>query len=70
MISTSRRRALSLPVTRHFEFTRLQKKFVASAYEALLPVVARRPDANHNRPGDRSRVATRTDVPRSSCAGA
>ena len=70
MIASPRRHAFSLPVTRHFEFTRLQKKVIASAYEALLPVVARRPGAEHNRPGDRPKVVTRTDFPRSSGAGA
>jgi hypothetical protein len=70
MIASPRRHALSLPVTRRFEFTRLQKKIIASAYEALLPVIARRPAAVHNRPSDCPKAATRADVVRSSGAGA
>ena len=41
MITSPRRRTLSPPVTRHFEFTRLQDQLIAIAYQALIPVVSR-----------------------------
>jgi hypothetical protein len=40
MIAFSRRSTLSPPVTRHFEFTRLQGQLIALAYQALIPVIA------------------------------
>ena len=42
MITSPRRRALSTPVHRPFEFTRLQSQSIACAYEALIPLVSRR----------------------------
>ena len=55
MITSSRRSTLSPPVTRHFEFTRLQNQLIALAYEALIPVVCRplerpRPRPSRNQP--------------------
>ncbi len=55
MITYSRRSTLSPPVTRHFEFTRLQNQLIALAYEALIPVVCRplerpRPRPSRNQP--------------------
>ena len=44
MITSPRGRALSTPVHRHFEFTRLQNQSLACAYEALIPLVSRRPE--------------------------
>ena len=41
MITSARRSALSPPVIRHFEFTRLQNQLIALAYQALIPVVSR-----------------------------
>ncbi len=41
MITSSRKSTLSPPVTRHFEFTRLQDQSIALAYQALIPVVSR-----------------------------
>jgi hypothetical protein len=70
MIANSRKSTLSRLVTRHFEFTRLQKRFVASAYETLVPIVALRLGANRNRSGARPKAATRSDVHQSSHAGA
>ena len=43
MITSPRRPTLSPPVTRHFEFTRLQDQSIALAYQALIPVVSRPP---------------------------
>ncbi len=70
MIASPRRQALSLPITRHFEFTRLQNQVIASAYEALVPVVARRPNAERDRPDNHMKTATRTNLSRSSGTGA
>ena len=41
MITSARRSALSPPVIRHFEFTRLQDQLIAVACQALIPVVSR-----------------------------
>jgi hypothetical protein len=41
MIATSRKSTLSPPVSRRFEFTRLQNQSIALAYQALIPVVSR-----------------------------
>ena len=41
MIRSSRRSTLRPPVTRHFQFTRLQDQLIAHAYETLIPVVSR-----------------------------
>jgi hypothetical protein len=41
MIAPPRRSTLRPPVTRHFEFTRLQDQLIARAYQALIPVVSR-----------------------------
>ena len=38
MITSARRSALSPPVIRHFEFTRLQNQLIALAYQALIPI--------------------------------
>ena len=40
MIPSSRRSALSPPVVRRFEFTRLQNQLIALAYQALIPVIS------------------------------
>ena len=40
MIAFSRRSTLSPPVTRHFEFTRLQDQLITLAYQALIPVIS------------------------------
>ena len=53
MITSPRRSALSPPVIRHFEFTRLQNQSIALAYQALIPVVSRhleRPRSHDNEP--------------------
>ena len=41
MITSPRRPTFSPPVTRHFEFTRLQDQLIARAYQVLIPVVSR-----------------------------
>ena len=55
MTTSARRSALSPPVIRHFEFTRLQDQLIALAYQALIPVVSRhleqpRPGRGNHRP--------------------
>ncbi len=50
MIATSRKSILNPPVTRRFEFTRLQQQSIALAYQALIPVVSH----HLKRPGSRS----------------
>ena len=65
-----RRPALSPPVVRHFEFTRLQNQSIALAYHALIPVVSRhlqRPRSRRN--DDVSATATARDF-RSTAEGA
>jgi hypothetical protein len=50
MIATSRKSILNPPVTRRFEFTRLEKQSIALAYQALIPVISH----HLGRPGSRS----------------
>ena len=38
MIAISRKSTLNPPVTRRFEFTRLQNQLIALAYQALIPI--------------------------------
>ena len=51
MTMSPRRTTLSPPVTRHFEYSRLQDQLIARAYQALIPVVSRpleRPRSPHS----------------------
>jgi hypothetical protein len=55
MITSPRRSTLCPPVTRYFEFTRLQDQLIARAYQALIPVASRplerpRPRRSDNEP--------------------
>ena len=55
MIATSSKSTLSPPVTRRFEFTRLQNQSIALAYQTLIPVLSRhlerpRPRPSRNQP--------------------
>ena len=70
MITSSRRRALGLPVTRHFEVSRLQEQSIACAYEALIPVVSSRPRCPHQQRGDLPRATIRTESPQPLPVGA
>ena len=40
MTTSPRRTTLSPPVSRHFEFSRLQDQLIARAYQVLIPVVS------------------------------
>jgi hypothetical protein len=69
MIATSRKSRFPVGVTRQLEFSRLQSQRLASAYEALIPVVSVR----LNRTGLRHSAGTterRGDTARSSAVGA
>ena len=57
MITSPRRRSLSLPVSRHFEFSRLQAQLIAHAYQVLIPVVSR-PLERPRSPRSDSRLST------------
>ena len=70
MISSQRRHASCAPIRRHFELTRLQKQIIASAYEALMPIVTRRAGAEQKSSQGHSTAAARSDLPRSSGTGA
>ena len=52
MIATSRKSTLSPPVSRRFEFTRLQNQSIALAYQALIPVVSRHLERSGSRSND------------------
>ena len=41
MIASTRRSNLRPPVTREFEFTRIQDQLIVLAYQALIPVISR-----------------------------
>ena len=47
MTTSSRRRAIGIPVTRSFETNRFQKQSIASAYDALIPVISANPRRPH-----------------------
>jgi hypothetical protein len=51
MNTSARRSSLSPPVTRRFEFSRLQDQLIALAYQALIPVVSRPLEQPRPRPG-------------------
>jgi hypothetical protein len=51
MIASSRKSTLRPPVTRHFEFTRLQRQLIALAYQALIPVISCPAKTQGTRPG-------------------
>ena len=57
MITSPRRTTLSPPVTRHFEFSRLQDQLIARAYQVLIPVVSR-PLERPRSPRSDSRLST------------
>jgi hypothetical protein len=58
MITFHRRPALSLPITRHFESTRIHKQLVANAYQILIPVISRHSGRPRSRTGDNKTEAT------------
>jgi hypothetical protein len=70
MIAPSRRPAHGPLVTRHFEFTRHQGRSIASAYEALIPVISRHIRRPQGGCGDLREALARAGHPRSSAGGA
>ena len=70
MITSPRRSTLSPPVTRHFEFTRLQDQLIALAYQALIPVVSRHLERPRSRPNDNEPANTTIQGLRSKAGGA
>jgi hypothetical protein len=70
MIATSRKYTLSPPVTRRFEFTRLQNQSIALAYQALIPVVSHHLKRPGSRSNDNELVTTTVPGLRSKARGA
>jgi hypothetical protein len=70
MIKSQRKRSLSPLVSRHFQFDRFQNQSIASAYEALIPVVCRRSLGGHNQPIELPQLSSRSEHSRSSSTGA
>jgi hypothetical protein len=70
MIATSRKSTLSPPVTRRFEFTRLQNQLIALAYQALIPVVSRHLERPRSRSNDNEAANTTIQGRRSKSRGA
>jgi hypothetical protein len=70
MSLSQRRSTLRPPVTRHFEFTRLQEQLIALAYQALIPVVSRHPGRPGSRQKDHDPVMTTPQGLRSRSGGA
>jgi hypothetical protein len=70
MIATSRKSASRPAVSRQYEFSRLQEQTLASAYETLIPVVARRPECRPHRRADRDASTSVRRSPQRSVAGA
>jgi hypothetical protein len=60
MSATSRTSASIPTITRQYGFSRLQDQTLASAYEALVPVVSRQPQLSP-RPRDEHEVVTSAD---------
>jgi hypothetical protein len=70
MITYQRRSALSSPVVRQFEFTRLQNQSIELAYQALIPVVSRHLDRPRSRSNDTQPAYTTNQGRRSKARGA
>ena len=70
MIATSRRSASKLAISRQYEFSRLQDQTLASAYEALIPVISRRLERPHVSGHAAQFTPTRKLVRQPSTAGA
>jgi hypothetical protein len=70
MITSPRRCLLSLRVTRHFEFSRLQDQFIATAYHTLIPVVSRRLERPRSRYLERKQATAASQRLRIKAGGA
>jgi hypothetical protein len=65
-----RRSALSPPVTRHFEVTRLLSQSIALAYQALIPIVSRPLNQPRSQLSDKEPATTTSRGSRSKAGGA
>jgi hypothetical protein len=70
MITCPWRTTLSPPVTRRFEFTRLQDQSIAQAYQVLIPVISRHPGRPRSRRNDDEPATTTSQGLRSQAGGA
>ena len=70
MTTSPRRATLSPPVTRHFEFTRLQDQLIARAYQVLIPAVSRPLERARSSRGDNESSTTIFRELRSQAGGA
>jgi hypothetical protein len=70
MITSKRRSTLSPPVTRHFEFTRLQDQLIAIAYHTLIPIVARPLERPRSRRGENQPATATIQSLRTKAGGA
>jgi hypothetical protein len=70
MIATSRRSASIPAISRQYEFSRLQDQTLAPAYEALIPIVSRRPECSPHRRNGREMFTGVQRSPQTSVAGA
>jgi hypothetical protein len=70
MIATSRTCRSRPAISRWYEFSRLQGQMLASAYEALVPVVARRPKSLQHQRDDREVSTNARRSSQRSAAGA
>jgi len=57
MTTLQRRRQLSPPVTRCFEFTRIHAQLLSDAYNSLIPIISRRPQRPRSRLDDNTAEA-------------
>lgn len=69
MITSPKRSTLRPPVTRHFEFTRLQDQLIARAYQTLIPVVSCPLERPRPRRRDNEPATTTFRGPRSKAGG-
>jgi hypothetical protein len=70
MITHKLRTKIGLPVTRHFESTRLQDQLIASAYHSLIPVIARPLQRPRSRCGEHKPAAATAPNPSTKARGA
>jgi hypothetical protein len=70
MIATSRKSILSPPVTRRFEFTRLEKQSITLAYQVLIPVISHLLERPGSRSNDNEQATTTITKFRSKAKGA
>ncbi len=70
MITLKRRSALSPPVIRQFDFSRFHNQAFALAYQALIPVVARRLEWPRSRSHDNGPATITSQGRRSKSRGA